>query len=355
MSQAYADPDCPDCGGMGFIYGASMLDGGRSCHCMMDALRLQNMEKVWSSLPRAREIENLRKDPPLKLILKRNAWITAPRVFFRAHLKALAYSLDPMWDARVFTDLDIVETWLKTAKAQGHKIYDSEVDNHENDFIAMDIGELVTSYELVIFMLGVKQAPNKETHSTLLEALAIRQHLGKPTWIVDAPDQPILDEFHKAYSKKLENLLQHWLHIRLVGPKAMVEQMATEWDYDPVGDVSAADRLLDVPPDAEAAVTEALSDFGELGDDPEVLEDGPPKPKRNKLKAKPEDEEDASGQDEEDASGEEYEEEYEEDEPAEDLNPMLQQLLKNEQRAAEKERKKQFRPKPRSFGKKGKG
>lgn len=317
MSQAYADPNCPDCGGMGFIYGASMLDGGHSCHCMMDALKLQNMEKIWPSLSRAKTFDKLREDPPLKYLLRHNAWITGKMAYFRAHLKALAFTQDPMWDARVFTDLDIVETWLKTAKAQGHKIYDSEVDNHSNEFIAMDIAELVIPYDLIILKLGVKQAPNKETHSTLLEALAIRQHLGKPVWIVDQPDQPILDDFHKAYSERLENILHHWTHVELVGPRVQVISRATQedFDYDVVAASQDVDDILEVPEEAASAVNDALSDLTEEEVEEETEADA---------QAEEEDEEEA--------------EEEEGDEEEEDLDPMLEALRRNEERAAQEER-----------------
>jgi len=181
VSREYADPNCPDCGGLGFIYGESMLDPGHACHCVMDALKLQNMEQIWPSLSKSKEIPHLRKKPPLRDLVKHNVYVTARDADFRAHLKALAFTKGTMWDARVFSDKDLVTAWLRTAKAQGHKIYDSEIDNYKGKFVAMDIDELVEPFELVILKLGVKQAPNKETHSVLLEALTSRTHLGKPT------------------------------------------------------------------------------------------------------------------------------------------------------------------------------
>lgn len=240
-----------------------MLDGGRSCHCMMDALKLQNMEKVWPSLSEATEIPDLRLNPPLRSLLKRDLWITAQEMVFRAHLKAVAFTQDTMWDARVISDLDLVETWLKTAKAQGHKIYDSEIDNHKGKFIAMDIAELVTPFDLVILKLGVKQAPNKETHSVLLEALATRRHLGRPVWIVDQPDQRIDNMAHRGYSELLEGILSHWPHLGLVGRDVKLISGAVPVKEPELVSTISTDEILEVPEKAVEEIDEALSNLGE--------------------------------------------------------------------------------------------
>lgn len=326
MSREYADPNCPDCRGEGFIYGASMLDGGHSCHCMMDALKLQNMDKVWPSLAASKEIPNLRKKPPLGDLVKHSIWVTAKEAVFRAHLKAVAYTQSTMWDARVFTDLDLLDAWLKTAKAQGHKIYDSEVDNHEGRFVAMDVSELVESFGLVILKLGVKQAPNKETHSVILEALAVRRHLGLPTWIVDQPDQRIDDMSHRGYSELLEGLLSHWPHLGLSGPN--VVQIAGSVPHkEPklVSDLSA-DDILDVPEKAAGEIDDALSDLDD--------------------KKAPANEEEGDEEFEDD------EEEENEDEGDGEVDPMIAALQANEERAAQKERYKPRSKKKSTWGRK---
>ena len=81
----YADPDCPHCGGTGFIMGESMLMGGYDCECMLDALRVENMEKIWKSLSTAPNIPTLRESPPLLKLTNHSLWITSPLEIFRAH------------------------------------------------------------------------------------------------------------------------------------------------------------------------------------------------------------------------------------------------------------------------------
>jgi len=304
---------------------------------MLDALKLMNMEKVWKSLSKAKEIPGLRKNPPLRQLTNRSVWITAKLGTFRAHLKALAFTQPELWDARVISDLDIVETWLKTAKAQGHKIYDSETANHNSEFIAMDITELVSSIELVILKLGVKQAPNKETHSTLLEALSIRRHLGMPTWIVDTPDQRIDNMAHKAYSEVLEGILSHWPHIGLVGSRARILGGPQEEKEPEVVSDMDMDELL-VPTKAEAAIDDALSDLDEEDEDEEVADDDDDDDD--------DDEEDLShledDEDEADLEDEEVFEEEEEDEDDEEVSPMVAAMMANEEKAEEKTKKKRY-------------
>jgi hypothetical protein len=183
----------------------------------MDGMRLENMDRIWLSLSGAPEVPVLKKNPAFHKYTDRNLWITSKSKAFRAHLKATAYQKPVLWDCRVYSDKDLVETWLKTAKAQGHKIYDSEVANYEGGFIAMDIAELVEPPKLVILVLGVKEAPNKETPTVLLEAVRTRMHLGKATWIVDQPSRRIDSDFHRGYSDTLYDMLQGWSHFEISG------------------------------------------------------------------------------------------------------------------------------------------
>ena len=308
-----------------------MLDGGHCCHCMMDALKLQNMDKVWPSLAASKEFTDLRLNPPLANFLNHSIWITGRESYFRAHLKAVAFVQDTMWDARVFTDLDLLDAWLKTAKAQGHKIYDSEIDNHENRFVAMDVSELVDSFGLVILKLGVKQAPNKETHSVILEALAVRRHLGLPTWVVDQPDQRIDDMTHRGYSELLEGMLGHWPHLGLSGPNVVkIGGAAPQTQPEPelVSNLSA-DDILETAPEAAEEIDAALSDLDE----------------------EPKDDEEPEEEVEEDEEEVEDDEEEEEDDEG-GVDPMIAALQANEERAAEKERYKPKKKKKSSWGRK---
>lgn len=218
MSNHYSDPDCPQCGGRGFLYAASMLTlpgerGGRYCDCTMDALKLENMERIWKSLSEVRLLPGMRDKPILKPLLSKSIWITAHPILFKAHLKGLAFNMDSMWDCKVRMDAELLDSWFGTAKAQGVKIFDMEID--KSTLAAIDIRDLVEPPELVAIVLGVKQLPNKEAPNALLEAIAYRRHVGKPTWIVDQPDQQIDQVHHRFYSETLESWLANWVHIQL--------------------------------------------------------------------------------------------------------------------------------------------
>jgi hypothetical protein len=256
----YADPDCPHCGGSGFIYGESMLDGGHSCTCTLDFMRRQNMEKVWPSLSEAKGIPGLRLNPPLIHLTHRDVWITAKEPVFKAHLQAVCYARSYMWDAKVWSDKDLVKAWLNTAYAQGHKIYDTELDSVR--VTAMYIDELVESYELVVLLMGVKEAPNKETPSVLLEAIKTRLHLGRPTWVVDQPQRRLDRVEHRAYSEVLEGLLSHWPHVALLGPTIKIAGAPIEPAH-PVSDADVDDLIDEGDAEAGAVINEALSDVDE--------------------------------------------------------------------------------------------
>jgi hypothetical protein len=267
VSNEYADPKCSRCRGRGFIYGESMLDGGHSCECTFEGMRLENMGRIWRALPIAKDIPGLRENAPLRQLVSREIWITAKIPVFQAHLKAVAFNQPIMWDCRVFSDKDLLTAWLNTARAQGHEIYDAEV--RAARIGAMDIDELVESPGLVILVLGIKQAPNKETPNVLLEAIQVRRHLGKPTWVVDQPDQPVDQMHHLCYSETLEMWLSHWPHLELYGPNVKLVGGATgprstASETDPEEIVQATDQATD---QATEQIDGALDDLGNDDED----------------------------------------------------------------------------------------
>lgn len=213
---------CPKCGGTGFLYEASLLDGGRYCECMLVTLKLHNMEQIWRSLSKAHAPEGKSK---LAKYVDQNLWVTSPLDVFRGHLKALCYEMPSSWDARVRSDADILDAWFGTAKAQGVKIFDLEVA--DSNIKAIDIPDLVGPPSLVILVLGVKRLPNRETPNAVLEAISYRQHDHVPTWVVDHPEHSIESADHNAYSEDLEAILQGWTHIHLTSKGRSVARIST--------------------------------------------------------------------------------------------------------------------------------
>lgn len=229
MSRDYANPDCPDCHGAGFIYPVSMFTrvgekGGHFCPCALDGMRRENMERIWESLSLAPDDATLRAEPPLRAFIRQNLWITAPgitfgkplhRTTFGAHLKALMYMMPTMWDCRVFPDTELITSWFGTAKAQGIKIMDLEAD--KSTLQAIDIRDLMEPPELVIIICGLKRLPNKECKNAILEALGFRAFVGKPTWLVDQPGESteLSDPKHQFFSDDLIGRLRTWVHVRV--------------------------------------------------------------------------------------------------------------------------------------------
>ena len=266
----YADPNCPHCGGSGFIYGDSLLDGGHNCECMLDALRLENMERVWLSLSDAKDVPQLRENPPLLRLTKYNAWITGPIELFKRHLKAVAFHKHTLWDAKVRTDAMILDSWFGTLKAQGAKIYDVEIE--KSILEAIDIRDLVEPPELCVFVLGTKRLPNKEAPNSILEAISYRKHVNKPTWVVDQPDHPIDRNHHLFYSETLEKWLNSWPHVSLAPTTAhVVGEPRIQHAVASASDIE--DLLDDGESTGNADIDEALSDVGEMHDEEDYEEE----------------------------------------------------------------------------------
>jgi hypothetical protein len=274
----YADPDCPHCKGRGFIYGVSMLVGGRDCRCMLDTLRRENMEKIWRSLSEAKEIPALRDNPPLLRLTTRSLWITSPLELFRRHLKAVCYHKDTMWDCKVRTDAMILDSWFGTLKAQGAKIYDIEIE--KSILEAIDIRDLVEPPELCVIVLGIKQLPNKEAPNSLLEAIGYRKHVGKPTWIVDQPDHPIDQMHHRFYSETLDRWLrnkQQWPHLHLTSNGARVDGAPRIQHAVATDDLDAVvDDVVDTSskPTGNTDIDSALEDVDKMEEEELVDLDG---------------------------------------------------------------------------------
>lgn len=204
------DPNCPQCKGHGFIYSASLLEGGSSCKCLDPFLKSQNVNKAWPGLLSEPVPENLKTLSATST--KKNLWITSSRETFRQYLKKLILTMPTHWECKVRTDAELLDSWFGTAKAQGTKIFDLEID--ESTLKAIDIPDLVVPSHLCILWLGVKELPNKEAPHSLLEAFNYRAHLGKPTWIVDQPSRPF-DATHMFYSDEMASIMSSWDHLAL--------------------------------------------------------------------------------------------------------------------------------------------
>lgn len=207
---------CSKCGGSGFLYEASLLDGGRYCECTLLQLRLANMDRIWKSLSKAKVTADIVRKPPLLPYVKQNLHITASSAAFRSHFKAVCLHRSTVWDARVRSDADLLDSWLGTTKMQGNHIFDIEIAE-QTSLKAIDIPSLIGNFPLIVFVLGVKRLPNRESANSLLEALNYRAHDDLPVWIVDQPSHPITEISHQFYSDQLADRLSEWKHLSLDG------------------------------------------------------------------------------------------------------------------------------------------
>lgn len=170
------------------------------CSCVTLRDRLKNMDGAWPGLSLA---TSLKAVSSLDVLIKKNVWITAPTARFRAHLHRVAKSQSSLWHFLVASDADIMTSWLGSVAIKGAEIFDTEASISTKHVTIVD---LVEPPSLLILLLGIKTARNAATAEVVLEALQHRLHVGKPTWVIDQPEQP-LKPGHLAYSPALAEIL----------------------------------------------------------------------------------------------------------------------------------------------------
>lgn len=277
-----ANKVCPKCKGSGFVYSASLLEGGEFCSCTMDRLRLSNMEKIWRSLSKIPITRDLRAAAPLSEFIGTNLLISATTGDFQRHLKAVAYGQSPMWSCMVRSDAEILDAWFGTAKAEGVKIFDMEIETSTPK--AIDIPSLIGDWALVVLVLGVKRLPNREAPNALLEAISYREHEGKPTWVVEQPNHPVRSSHHLCYSPEVDAFLSAWKQIDLVGDVVQVAggipaQPVVMPNFYPTGPI--VQRVVEEvteQPERSSGTTDLLAS---------LMSEAPAKKKQSRLKRKP--------------------------------------------------------------------
>lgn len=204
---------CPKCSGRGRI----IKDGERGqhtreCPCVFKGQVYYNMKFTW---PYMLKIMPVDETPLLELIERgTHAYVVASQPVLASHLKCMIFDHlcninDPHFWIEVRSDKDIVDAWLKTAKILGEEIYDADValaPVTAGD--PQSIKELAMRADLMIIQLGKKVAPNKETHSTFIEAVEFRIDNGLTTWIVQHPNESVEDLL--VYSDKLVQVMEDY-------------------------------------------------------------------------------------------------------------------------------------------------
>lgn len=182
----------------------------RSCECVLYQDILRNLERGWKGLSKAQKID---KSPLLSLVEK-DVRVICPEVAFKAHLRHVGLRQGPTWGFRVVTDAQLMTAWLATAALAGRDMIDPDVAA-VTSLDALTLVDLVDPPKHLIIRLGVKTARNAAMPEVLLEALTHRHHVGKSTWVVEHPNQP-LQGGHLCWSDAvMEYLHDHYKTVKI--------------------------------------------------------------------------------------------------------------------------------------------
>lgn len=218
--QGDGDHDCPICRGRGALDykpEGAIVPGVRTCQCVQARDIKLNLDRGWRGLSRVDQAE----ETSLTEYLESDLWVTAQHAVFQQHLSAAAYTKGPWWRFQVSSDADLMEAWL--SRIPTDDVYDPDVGRIRAQQVShryVALVDLIEPPELLILRVAVKVARNIAMPEVLLEALQHRDHLDKPTWIVDQPSRP-LTEGHIAYSEEVGSFLADWPHIQFVGGEAV--------------------------------------------------------------------------------------------------------------------------------------
>lgn len=212
-------PNCPDCGGTGLILQPSQYPHPPTtvrCMCVVKQDLLANVDRALPHLSKAPAIPK----SPLTEKTGENLWITEG-LNFLAHLRHVGIRQPLTWSFKVVSDAELVTAWLASASLRGQEIMDPDAYMVSTRF--MTIPDLVIPPDLVVIRMGVKVARNQASPEVLAEALNLRMHEGKPTWVWDEPVSP-LNVGHLFWSDAVGRILTGWERIQGLSTPAKAAQ-----------------------------------------------------------------------------------------------------------------------------------
>ncbi len=199
------NPNCEACGGTGAVpveYSPPHPPSFKRCECVLRLDILSNVEKGLVGLSSAPVIP----ETPLLGKESQNILITAGEEFL-AHLRHVAIRKPITWGFRVNSDAEMVTSWLATIAVSGQEIFDADAYTVSTRY--MTLPDMVVPPDLLVIRMGVKVARNAAACEVLMEALQLRMHEGKPTWIWEEPHNP-LGPGHLFWSDSLGRILPKW-------------------------------------------------------------------------------------------------------------------------------------------------
>lgn len=211
------DSPCPTCGGTGFTV---VEDGSHGppvtqvCLCVLKRQIIANIERGMRGLSEAVPLDRGARSP-LQAHVGNDLRVTASPVWFASHLRHTAARKGADWGFRVVTDADLMVAWLATVALQGSEILDADAraEAAPVSLRKLTLVDISSPPELLVVRLGVKAARNSAMPEVLYEALTIRAHEGKPTWVWDQPDAPF-DGAHLSYSRLADEFMERWPRVR---------------------------------------------------------------------------------------------------------------------------------------------
>ncbi len=206
-------PKCKKCNDFGYIQvddGHYGLPQAIPCSCTLKkALKVQ-AQKAWAGL----ETVPIKRASNLKGKVRENVVVVAYKPELMLHMRsAFAHHARPEEFFKVVSDATLISAWLSNLARSDSEIIDPDF---KRDVRVASLEDLAESPTLLIIRLGVKTARNSAMPEVLAETIELRQHLGKPTWLVVEPDKP-LEEGHISWSRAVEDALDGWERIGIVG------------------------------------------------------------------------------------------------------------------------------------------
>ena len=197
------NPDCKLCEGSGSVE----TEGApphpptfRRCECVLRKDILENVERAFHGL----STESPVPPSPLLALTNKNVLVKAGSEF-RPHLRHVLVRQPTAFSALVASDAELMTAWLASVALAGKDILDPDAYSISIEYFTLT--DLVTPPDLLVIHMGVKVARNVAASEVLAEALNIRNHEGKPTWIWDDPAAP-LGVGHLFWSDTVGRLLR---------------------------------------------------------------------------------------------------------------------------------------------------
>lgn len=271
--QGDGSPNCPLCKGRGVVNVPKNelppwlpMGAARPCECVRERDLRDHLDTIWKVLSSVIPAES----SPLAGQEKNNLWITSNLETLKLHLARVARDRGLRWKAKVITDIDLMTTWLYSA----NEVLDPDVEvaRERGENKASRLTDLTEPPDLLIIRLGAKAARNVAAPEVLLEVLQHRQHLGKPTWIVDSPGYP-LGNGHIDYDFRVEEFLSDWQKLNLAQSETTTVWRGKgyqEWESEVMDQPGRVPFPMPRPAPRQERVTTPTYDTEETGPTPAV-------------------------------------------------------------------------------------